>query len=187
MTAPFAPHFAEECWERLGHSDVGLRFDRGPAFDEALTLSDEITDRGAGQRQGARQMTVARDADEATVRALAEPMTDVQRHLDGQDDAQGGLCAGTPGQLSWWDERVVRPDRPSTTSSRVDIRVGRIISGAAQPGGDQAGVASRGGLRAGDRHQAFERPAHGALHRGVAGRPAGRRGGQLSRRSGLPA
>ena len=25
MLAPFAPHFAEESWERLGHDDVGVR------------------------------------------------------------------------------------------------------------------------------------------------------------------
>ena len=25
MVAPFAPHFAEECWERFGESDLGVR------------------------------------------------------------------------------------------------------------------------------------------------------------------
>ncbi len=31
MLAPFAPHFAEENWERLGHDELDLRCDRGPA------------------------------------------------------------------------------------------------------------------------------------------------------------
>ena len=41
LLAPYAPHFAEECWERLGHRtsvmDAGL-----PAFDPALAVADEV-------------------------------------------------------------------------------------------------------------------------------------------------
>jgi leucyl-tRNA synthetase len=41
MLAPFAPHFAEECWERLGHTTTV--FDAGwPRWDEKLTVADEI-------------------------------------------------------------------------------------------------------------------------------------------------
>ena len=41
MLAPYAPHFAEECWERLGHQGSVLDAD-WPSFDAALTLEDEV-------------------------------------------------------------------------------------------------------------------------------------------------
>ena len=41
LLAPYAPHFAEECWERLGHTtsvmDASL-----PSFDPALAVADEV-------------------------------------------------------------------------------------------------------------------------------------------------
>jgi leucyl-tRNA synthetase len=41
MLAPFAPHLAEELWERLGHA--GSVFDAGwPTFDAALATEDTI-------------------------------------------------------------------------------------------------------------------------------------------------
>ena len=41
MLAPFAPHFAEECWERLGHQ--ATVFEAGwPAFDAELAKEDQI-------------------------------------------------------------------------------------------------------------------------------------------------
>ena len=41
MLAPFAPHFAEECWERLGHTRSVFAAS-WPAFDEVLAREDEI-------------------------------------------------------------------------------------------------------------------------------------------------
>jgi leucyl-tRNA synthetase len=41
MLAPYAPHFAEECWERLGHTTSVMDAD-WPAFDDALTVEDEV-------------------------------------------------------------------------------------------------------------------------------------------------
>jgi leucyl-tRNA synthetase len=41
MLAPFAPHFAEECWERLGHT-TSVMDAAWPSFDAALTVEDEI-------------------------------------------------------------------------------------------------------------------------------------------------
>ncbi|HVF67799.1 MAG TPA: leucine--tRNA ligase [Pyrinomonadaceae bacterium] len=43
MLAPFAPHFAEEVWEALGHEGGMLMSGaRWPAFDEALARKDEV-------------------------------------------------------------------------------------------------------------------------------------------------
>ncbi|MEI2720056.1 MAG: class I tRNA ligase family protein [Gemmatimonadales bacterium] len=54
MTAPFAPHFAEECWERLGHRTT-IFDSTWPSYDPALTIEDSDHHRGAGERQDARQ------------------------------------------------------------------------------------------------------------------------------------
>ncbi|HEX9728459.1 MAG TPA: leucine--tRNA ligase [Gemmatimonadales bacterium] len=41
MLSPFAPHFAEECWERLGHE--GTVFESGwPTFDADLAREDQV-------------------------------------------------------------------------------------------------------------------------------------------------
>jgi leucyl-tRNA synthetase len=42
LISPFAPHVAEELWERLGHAESV--FDAGwPAFDQALAAEDLVT------------------------------------------------------------------------------------------------------------------------------------------------
>ena len=42
LLAPFAPHFAEECWERLGHAETTVFAARWPAFDPELARDTEI-------------------------------------------------------------------------------------------------------------------------------------------------
>ena len=42
VLAPFAPHLAEELWEKLGHK-TSLAKAPFPEYDEALTVDDEIT------------------------------------------------------------------------------------------------------------------------------------------------
>ena len=83
MTAPFAPHFAEECWERLGHT-TSVFDSAWPSFDDTLTLSDDITVVVQVNGKVRSTLTVVRDVDEASVRALAERDENVQRHLAGK-------------------------------------------------------------------------------------------------------
>lgn len=42
LLAPYAPHIAEECWSRCGHSDT-LTYEGWPQLDESLLVQDEIT------------------------------------------------------------------------------------------------------------------------------------------------
>jgi leucyl-tRNA synthetase len=42
LLAPFAPHFAEECWARLGHTDPTVFAARWPAFDPTLARESEV-------------------------------------------------------------------------------------------------------------------------------------------------
>lgn len=83
MVAPFAPHMAEELWERLGHE--GSIFDGGnwPDFDPEKVVEStvEIAIQVNGKRRAAIQMPKA--AEEATVVAAARADENVRRHLEG--------------------------------------------------------------------------------------------------------
>ena len=83
MIAPFAPHFAEECWERLGHD--GSVFDSTwPTWDPALTLEDTVT---VGVQVGGKTrgtVTIARDATAEAAEAAARAEESVARHLEGK-------------------------------------------------------------------------------------------------------
>jgi leucyl-tRNA synthetase len=74
LIAPFAPHLAEELWERLGHRTSV--FDAGwPAVDEALAREDavEIAVQVNGKLRGT--ISVSRESDQETVvrQATADP------------------------------------------------------------------------------------------------------------------
>ena len=83
MLSPFAPHSAEELWERLGHRG-GLTEARWPAFDAEAAKAAEIVVpvQVNGKLRG--RIIVAPDATEDTLReaALADP--GVQAHIAGK-------------------------------------------------------------------------------------------------------
>ena len=84
MLAPFAPHFAEENWERLGHK--GSIFDsKWPSWDERLTVEDsvEIAVQVSGKTRS--RVTVPRGADEAAVVAAAQEDAAVRRFTEGKE------------------------------------------------------------------------------------------------------
>ncbi|MFN0133571.1 MAG: class I tRNA ligase family protein [Phycisphaerales bacterium] len=74
VLAPFAPHLAEELWSKLGHAK-SLAHEPWPAHDPAMLREStiEIAVQIMGKVRG--HITVAADADQATVEkaALAEP------------------------------------------------------------------------------------------------------------------
>jgi len=82
LVAPFAPHAAEELWEGLGHG-TSVADARWPAYDEAMITVDsvEMAVQVNGKVRG--RITVARDAEESTVLALADQA--VRVHLDGKE------------------------------------------------------------------------------------------------------
>jgi leucyl-tRNA synthetase len=83
MMAPFAPHFAEECWERLGHR-TSVFDARWPAFDPALAVEDSIEVVVQVNGKTRSRVTVARAAAEADVVAAALADEAVRRFLDGK-------------------------------------------------------------------------------------------------------
>jgi leucyl-tRNA synthetase len=74
LVSPFAPHIAEELWERLGHgesvSDAGW-----PAFDPALVVEDQVdlVAQVNGRLRGTIRVPRTVSQEEALAQALREP------------------------------------------------------------------------------------------------------------------
>ena len=88
MLAPFAPHVAEELYERLGHDGGLFESARWPRYDEAKTraLRAEIVVQVNGKVRGRLEVDV--DADEAAIVAAAHAHENVARHL-GETSREG--------------------------------------------------------------------------------------------------
>src|SRR5690606_15509983 len=94
LLAPFAPHLAEELWERLGHEEsiferaaqVGFeRLDRGnwPAFDPAKATADTVEFVVQVNGKVRARIPVRRGIGEDEARAAALADENVQRFVDG--------------------------------------------------------------------------------------------------------
>ena len=82
LLAPYAPHFAEEIWERLDHTtsvmDAGL-----PSFDPALAVAEEVefVVQVNGKVRGRLKLARGTPQEAAVAAALAEPA--VRKFTDG--------------------------------------------------------------------------------------------------------
>jgi leucyl-tRNA synthetase len=84
LLAPFAPHVAEEIWERaLGHSE-GISRVPWPEADPDLVRDDTIRMGVQVQGKTRGEIALAPDADESTAVAAARADPSVARHLDGK-------------------------------------------------------------------------------------------------------
>jgi leucyl-tRNA synthetase len=83
MTAPFAPHFAEECWERLGNK-TSVFDSAWPQYDPTLTVEDTVTIAVQVNGKTRGTVTVPRDAEESVVRTAAEADPGVAKYLEGE-------------------------------------------------------------------------------------------------------
>ena len=74
LVAPFAPHLAEELWERLGH-DVGVFYCGWPEFDAALAAEDdfELAVQVNGKTRGTVRVAKSVTEDDALAAVRAEP------------------------------------------------------------------------------------------------------------------
>jgi leucyl-tRNA synthetase len=83
MIAPFAPHIAEELWERLGHSGSIFDAPNWPVYDEAKATETKMTIAVQVNGKLRASIEVSKGAAEADVIAAARADENVRRHLDG--------------------------------------------------------------------------------------------------------
>ena len=83
LLAPYAPHLADELWERLGKSGFMLE-QQWPVYDEALTAAEELTIvvQVNGKLRG--NFTVAPGVSEEQMRSTALGVDKVKPHLEGK-------------------------------------------------------------------------------------------------------
>ncbi|TWE13299.1 leucine--tRNA ligase [Rudaeicoccus suwonensis] len=83
MTAPVAPHIAEELWHRLGHEQT-LSYEPFPVADPALLVDDTVTCVVQVQGKVRDRLEVPADISEADLESLARESAKVQAALDGK-------------------------------------------------------------------------------------------------------
>ena len=87
LLSPFAPHLAEELWERLGYTQ-GLAYEPWPAYDLQYLVEEqvEMAILIGGKVRG--KITVAKDTPESQIREQALKDSSVKQWLDGKQIKQ---------------------------------------------------------------------------------------------------
>ncbi|MCK5271925.1 MAG: class I tRNA ligase family protein, partial [Sedimentisphaerales bacterium] len=83
LLSPFAPHIAEELWQRLGHSGT-ITYQPWPEFDEGLTTDPEVELAIQVNGKLRDRLTFSADADEDTIKEKALACERVQELLEGK-------------------------------------------------------------------------------------------------------
>jgi leucyl-tRNA synthetase len=81
---PYAPHMAEELWERMGEKEA-LTYAKWPEFDPKYLVEDKMTIavQVLGKLKGT--VDVAVDATQPQIEALAKELAGVQKGLEGKE------------------------------------------------------------------------------------------------------
>lgn len=95
LLAPFAPHIAEELWQRLGGA-YSVHRQAWPAWDEEALAEETVTLAVQVDGRVRDRLTVPAGITEAEARALALESDGVRRHLDGRRVAR---VVFVPGRL----------------------------------------------------------------------------------------
>jgi leucyl-tRNA synthetase len=82
MTAPFAPHIAEELWRRLGHEET-ITYEPFPQADPALLVASTVTYPVQVNGKVRGRIEVPADASQEEVRAAA--LAEIAGHLAGKE------------------------------------------------------------------------------------------------------
>ncbi|HST61342.1 MAG TPA: class I tRNA ligase family protein, partial [Longimicrobium sp.] len=84
LVAPFAPHMAEELWERLGHTQSIFAEARWPAFDAEKAVADTVEFVVQVNGKVRARMPMARGIAEAEARDAALADENVQKWIEGK-------------------------------------------------------------------------------------------------------
>ncbi|GAA0735051.1 leucine--tRNA ligase [Dactylosporangium roseum] len=91
MIAPFAPHLAEELWQRLGN-ESSIAYADFPAADPAFLVAESVTYPVQVNGKVRGKIEIAADAPEDAVREAA--LTAVESHLSGKQPKKVIVVAG---------------------------------------------------------------------------------------------
>jgi leucyl-tRNA synthetase len=83
LVSPFAPHMAEEMWERLGRNEL-LATHPWPSFDPALLEEKEVTLVVQVNGKVRSKLTIALDSDPKTVQRQVLQDPAIQKWIDGK-------------------------------------------------------------------------------------------------------
>jgi leucyl-tRNA synthetase len=81
---PFAPHIAEEIWEKFGNT-TSISCASWPVFDPAMTVDEEFTIAVQVLGKLRATFTVARTADQAAIITLAKALPELQKWIEGKE------------------------------------------------------------------------------------------------------
>ncbi|MBX2801706.1 MAG: leucine--tRNA ligase [Myxococcales bacterium] len=84
ILSPFAPHLAEELWQRMGHTE-SLAYAEWPEHDDSALVSDTITIAVQVNGKVRARIEIAADADQATVLRIAKEDANVAKYLEGKE------------------------------------------------------------------------------------------------------
>ena len=85
ILSPFAPHIAEELWEKLGHTD-SLAYEAWPEYDKELIKEKEIERAVQVNGKIRDRIVVAADANEEQIKSEALNSAKVKAAMDGKPD-----------------------------------------------------------------------------------------------------
>jgi len=83
LLAPFAPHIAEELWERLGGS-YSVHQQAWPAWEEALIAEESVTLAVQLNSRVRDRLTIPAGTDEDRVKRMAIDCRGIRRHLNSR-------------------------------------------------------------------------------------------------------
>lgn len=83
MLAPYAPHLAEECWEKCGHQET-LTYESWPVLDESLLVESSIQLPVQVNGKMRAIIGVAVHVTQDVAVELAQAMPTVAKQLDGK-------------------------------------------------------------------------------------------------------
>ncbi len=83
LLSPFAPHIAEELWQRLGHENT-LAYEVWPHYQEELTQDPEVSLAIQINGKVRGKITVSAATDEEAIKETALAEETVIKHLDGK-------------------------------------------------------------------------------------------------------
>jgi len=83
LLAPFAPHIAEELWQKIGHSS-SVAYEPWPAYDESKLQQTnvEVVFQVNGKIRAKKSVPV--DVDEEALKGIARAEQNVKAYLDGK-------------------------------------------------------------------------------------------------------